>query len=49
VQEGGAQYVRYFNERGLADYVAGHKYKLGPDETWYMPREELRSSGVLTE
>jgi hypothetical protein len=49
VQEGVAEYVRYFSERGLADYVAGYKYKLGPDETWYMPREELRSSGILTE
>ena len=49
VQEGVAEYVRYFSERGLAHYVAGYKYKLGPDETWYIPREELRSSGILTE
>ena len=41
--------AEYFSERGVASYVIGKTYRLGADEMWYMRREELLKSGVLTE
>ena len=49
VQKDVYEFITYLTDRGVSADIAAKTYRLGNDEMWYPRRQELLSSGILTE
>ena len=49
VQKDVYEFITYLTDRGVSADIVAKTYRLGNDEMWYPRRQELLSSGILTE